>query len=121
KRADVEAERTRRFEHVRALGDGDALTIDRESDSLLAHLSHSPPIMLIMPKIGTTSAMRWLWISWPAVDRWTNDGDRQYALYGRPVPSATMKKPTSPLPPSTNEYASPGGTRMPSMMCLKWR
>ena len=31
-----------------------------------AHLSHSPPIMLIMPKIGTMSAIRWPWISWPA-------------------------------------------------------
>ena len=36
--------------------------------------------MLIMPKIGTTSAMRWSWISWLAVDRCTNDGDRHVRL-----------------------------------------
>ena len=51
---------------------------------------------------GTMSAIMCPWIVLPAVARWMNDGPRQYARYGRPVPSATTKKPSSPLPPSTN-------------------
>ena len=56
------------------LGTRDRLAVDRQRDGSarrsgrvggggsehgVAHLSHSPPIMLIMPKVGTMSAMRW--------------------------------------------------------------
>src|SRR5262249_17524202 len=99
-RADVDAERARGLEHVGALLDRHRHAVDRQGhrirrrrrwgrgrglDSVrgrvtyIGHLSHSPPIMLIMPKIGTTSAIRWPWMSWLAVERCTNDGERTYA------------------------------------------
>src|SRR5215208_2201003 len=40
------------------------------------YLSHSPPIMLIMPKMGTMSAMKWSWMRPEAVDRCTKLGLR---------------------------------------------
>src|SRR5690606_27175975 len=58
-RADVVAEHARGIEHVRALRYGDLLAVDGQRDRIgrrrrssiycLRHLSHSPPIMLIMP------------------------------------------------------------------------
>ena len=79
-RADVDAERARGLEHVGALLDRHRHAVDRQRHAVrrrgcrgsgrclrrvcwglagyVGHLSHSPPIMLIMPKIGTMSAIR---------------------------------------------------------------
>jgi hypothetical protein len=96
-RADVDADRLGGLEDVRALGHRHGLAVDGERHRrgrgrrggnrrrggrrglgrcVGAHLSHSPPIMLIMPKIGTMSAMRWFLKIFSAVDRCTNDGLR---------------------------------------------
>ena len=55
----------------------------------MLHRSHSPPIMLIEPKVGTMSA------SWPpssmqpTAPTWTKLGERTWTLYGVPPPVET--------------------------------
>ena len=81
-------QRTARIGEVRNLRRG----FSRESQPTepLIHRSHSPPIMLIMSKVGTTSASCLPIIILESGDIFEKLGARQRHFQGLPVPSLTM-------------------------------
>src|SRR5690606_35297432 len=74
---------------LRELGDDPLSQLFRQN-AHRGHRSHSPPIMLIMSKVGITSASICPWIMGVRACVLEKLGERARSLYGLPEPSLTM-------------------------------
>src|SRR5262249_56214517 len=95
-----------RIDHVDARLGHQLLAVDGDGDEPRVlgrrlgdgHCSTSPPIMLMVSKVGIRSASIFPSIIRGTPERMANPGARTWTLYGRPDPSLPSPPPDPPFP-----------------------